>query len=307
MSREQISILNLINKFMKSGLVLLLIVFMAILTSVSCGNDNPAVTNLENSEIPPTTFNYKKGDSYSLDITVYPSNNISTNSPAIIFFFGGGWVSGSINQFLQHARYFAQRGMTSVLVDYRVTQRHNSTPFDSVDDAVDALNFVFKNSDQLKIDKNKVVVSGGSAGGHLALMSSFRVMKENNFNPAALIVFNSVIDTGPGGYGYDIIGANYKDISPIDNVPINPPPVINFQGTADNIISVDDAEDYCQEVKLKNGICELKLYQGLGHGFWNYNRSIEFFKQTILEADLFMIRNNIIDGNPNIEDWIEDN
>ncbi|MDZ7720770.1 MAG: hypothetical protein U5K72_18270 [Balneolaceae bacterium] len=39
---------------------------------------------------------------------------------AIVFYFGGGWVGGSINQFEPHARYFSRRGMVAFLVDYRV-------------------------------------------------------------------------------------------------------------------------------------------------------------------------------------------
>jgi acetyl esterase len=42
-----------------------------------------------------------------------------TKVPAIIFFFGGGWTRGAIIQFEPHARYFSQRGITCILVDYR--------------------------------------------------------------------------------------------------------------------------------------------------------------------------------------------
>ena len=40
--------------------------------------------------------------------------------PAIVFFFGGGWVSGSIDQFDDQAAHFTERGLVSILVDYRV-------------------------------------------------------------------------------------------------------------------------------------------------------------------------------------------
>ena len=288
------------------------IVFLLIFT-IGCGESNGRfITGSDNQQVdeearkpgPPVTYNYKKGDSYSLDITVHPSNSVLSNAPAIVFFFGGGWEFGSINQFREHAKYFAQRGVTALLVDYRVANRHKSTPFESVDDAYDALRFIFRNSSQLGIDNNKIIVSGGSAGGHLALMSSFLISKKSEYKPAALVVFNPVVDTGPEGYGYDIIGENYKDISPIDNVPTNPPPVINFQGTSDNFISVEEAERFCQEVVQNNGYCELKLYEGLGHGFWNYNRSIEYFIQTVSEAEQFLFQQNVIDDESNIHEWM---
>ena len=44
--------------------------------------------------------------------------------PAIVFFFGGGWTSGTPTQFERQARHFVDRGLVAVLVDYRVKSRH---------------------------------------------------------------------------------------------------------------------------------------------------------------------------------------
>lgn len=294
----------------------MVICFTVFMTIISCGSNSTSITDHENSQNteeerePGASFthNYKIGDSYELDLTVFPSNSSKSKAPAIVFFYGGGWENGSINQFKQHARYFSQRGVTGILVDYRVSSRHNTTPFESVEDAEDALKFIFKNAATLDIDNNKVIVAGGSAGGHLALMSSFLLMNESaeKYNPAALVVFNPVVDTGPEGYGYNIIGDDYKKISPIDNIPGDPPPMIYFQGTSDNIINVGQAEEFCQAVERKEGICNLKLFQGLGHGFFNYNNT-ENFIQTVKDTDEFLNELQLLEGNSNIETWIEEN
>ena len=69
---------------------------------------------------------YKQIDTTKLFMEIHFPETINTskNYPAIIFYFGGGWISGSIKQFEPHAKYFSQRGMICILVDYRVKKRH---------------------------------------------------------------------------------------------------------------------------------------------------------------------------------------
>lgn len=251
-------------------------------------------------------YSYKKVDSLELDLTIVSSMNSQSKSPAIVFFFGGGWKAGSTNQFKPHAEYFAQRGLAGILVDYRVASRHGTTPFDAVDDAREAVAFIVRHASELGIDKNRIVLAGGSAGGHLALMSSF-LAKEKNAEkqvPAALVLFNPVIDTGPEGYGYERLGERYKTISPIDNIPENPPPMIVFLGTDDKIIDVGEAEDFCSEVKRRHGHCQLKLYEDQWHGFFNY-RHTENFIQTVLAADRFLKQQQLLEGAPNVKGWMQ--
>lgn len=251
-------------------------------------------------------YSYKKVDSLDLNLTIVPSVNSQSKSPPIVFFFGGGWKAGSAKQFKPHAEYFGQRGLTGILVDYRVASRHNTTPFDAVEDSRDAVSFIIRHANELGIDKNSIVLAGGSAGGHLALMSSFLAKEKNveKYKPAALVLFNPVIDTGPEGYGYERLGESYKTISPIDNIPDNPPPMIVFLGTDDKIINVGEAEDFCSEVKRRHGHCQLKLYKDQRHGFFNY-RNTEFFIQTVREADQFLTQQQLIKGTPNVKRWMQ--
>src|SRR3546814_5851745 len=55
-----------------------------------------------------------------------------TKSPAVVFFFGGGWIFGDIRRFQTQATHLALRGVVTVLADYRVKCRHGSTIMDSV-------------------------------------------------------------------------------------------------------------------------------------------------------------------------------
>ena len=113
---------------------------------------------------------YKQVDTVDLYLYIYypPNYNKKKKYPAIVFYFGGGWKWGSYKQFEPHAKYFADRGMIGILVDYRVKNEHKTTPFDAVKDAKSSIRFLRGNAKELNIKKKKIVAAGGSAGGHLA-------------------------------------------------------------------------------------------------------------------------------------------
>lgn len=239
---------------------------------------------------------YKQVDTTKLFMELYYPEKIDTTQkhPAIVFFFGGGWSGGNTKQFKQHAKYFSQRGLVCLLVDYRVRKRHNTTPFESLKDAKSAIRFIRKHADEFHIDTSKIVASGGSAGGHLAAATA--LIEDYNEDtddlslssiPNALILFNPVIDNGPGGYGYERIGNAYKSFSPLHNIQKGAPPTIFFLGTIDKHIPVETAEYYKTVMTKVKSRCELLIYEGEGHGFFNYSHT-EHYKQTVLEADKFL-------------------
>ena len=157
--------------------------------------------NLRNSPInkltrSPYSFSLKTCLISTLKSAIQPSS-----------FFGGGWNSGKVTQFKPHAEYLSSRGMITVLADYRVKTRHQSNLFDAVADAKSAIRFLRQNSKKLNIDKEKIVASGGSAGGHLAAavasVSGLNDPKDNlkvSAKPNALVLFKPVFDNGPAGY-----------------------------------------------------------------------------------------------------------
>lgn len=240
---------------------------------------------------------YKKVDTTQLFLEVhYPPNMESSRSyPAMVFFFGGGWVGGNRSQFLHQAQYFAKRGVVCFLADYRTSKVNGTTPFESVKDAKSAIRFIRKNATKFNIDGTKLIASGGSAGGHLAAATA---LVEGYNDPAddmsidcipnALVLFNPVVDNGPGGYGYERIGEAYKDFSPLHNIKKDAPSTILFLGTKDHLIPVVTAEYYKMVMEKVESRCDLKLYDGKGHGFFNY-KDFESYKSTVAEADQFLV------------------
>ena len=58
--------------------------------------------------------------------------------------------------------------MVAVSVDYRIGYLHHSTPFESFEDAKDAICWLRSHASDYQLDPDKIAVAGGSAGGHLA-------------------------------------------------------------------------------------------------------------------------------------------
>lgn len=241
-------------------------------------------------------FLYKQIDTTKLYLEVYNPAHIDSSKtyPAMVFFFGGGWKSGNRYHFLNHANYFSKRGIVCFLADYRTETKNKTSPIESLKDAKSAIRFIRKNASDFGIDPTKIIASGGSAGGHLAAATALI----ENYNedtddmslscvPDALVLFNPVIDNGPGGYGYERIGNDYKNFSPLHNIKKGAPPTIFFLGTNDKLIPVATAKYYKMVMEKAKGRCELLLYNGQGHGFFNY-RNIEYYKKTVFEADRFL-------------------
>ena len=256
---------------------------------------------------PDSTLTYKTTLEGDLNMHVFkPSGyKISDKRPVIVFFFGGGWVGGHPRQFYQQARFFADKGYLAISADYRVRGRHKTTPFESVTDGKSAIRWIREHADELGIDPNKIIASGGSAGGHVAactgIIKGFDETDENlNISsvPNAMLLFNPVIDTTEKGYGMEKIGKSRKtEISPSNHVIRGIPPTLIFHGTTDKTVPFENVERFTKLMKKVANTCELIPFKGKGHGFFNgsffrkrntdeifnstMNTSVEFLKSII--------------------------
>ncbi|QWX84978.1 alpha/beta hydrolase [Cellulophaga sp. HaHaR_3_176] len=250
-------------------------------------------------EILPDTLVYKIVDADTLKLTFFYPEKVELNKkiPTIVFYFGGGWSGGSTTQFEDQAKYFATRGMVSVLVDYRVKSRHKATPFDAVRDAKSAIRYLRNNAKKLHIDPNKIVASGGSAGGHLAAATAIiKGLEEPNEDVSinskanALVLYNPVIDNSKTGYGYDKVGDRYLEISPLHNIEKGAPTTLFLLGRKDPLIPVATAYVYQSKMEAVGSRCDVLIYEGQKHGFFNQwkEEGPEYFEKTTYDVDLFL-------------------
>jgi acetyl esterase len=217
-------------------------------------------------------------------------------------FFGGGWVGGSTSQFYKQAKYLASRGMVVFCADYRVRSRHQTTPAECVKDGKSAMRWVRANAEKWKVDPARIAAGGGSAGGHVAAATAtvdgFEEEGEDlsvSCRPNALILFNPVYDNGPDGYGNDRVKDYWRQISPLHNLSKETPPTLVFFGTKDKLIPVATAESYRDKMNSLGGDCELHLYEGAEHAFFNSGGA---FADTLKKADLFLVRLGYLEGEP---------
>lgn len=255
---------------------------------------------------------YKKVDGRELKIyVVKPADWKATDTrPAIVFYHGGGWVGGSPGQFAEHSKYLASRGMVCFQVEYRLLNRkNNDPPTICCHDAKSAMRWVRSRAKEFGIDPNRIASGGGSAGGHLAAFvgtvdgtddpgDDLGVSPKSN----AMVLFNPVFDNGPEGWGTARVGDRYKEFSPFHNVTKDDPPAIVFLGSADKLIPVKTAYDF-QEAMKKAGIdCEVMIFDGKPHGFFNYGKyDNQPYYETVLAADKFLTKLGWLEGEPTLK------
>jgi len=267
----------------------------------------PILTIAQNAYVQPqptaiegaTTYVYKSVDGDELRLHVFsPSNHRpAIKRPAIVFFFGGGWVGGTVEHFVPQSRHLAERGMIAIVADYRVFNRHKTSPFESIADAKSAIRWVRSHAVELGVDPNRIAAGGGSSGGHIALSSavfvSFDETKENrktSSKPNALVLFNPAVDTTYERMR-ERFGDRGREASPIHHIARGLPPTVIFHGKADTTVPFADVERFCAEAKARGNRCQLFGYEGATHGFFNpQNEQLKWYRETLLEADRFLTR-----------------
>mmetsp|Transcript_29409 Transcript_29409/g.79043 ORF Transcript_29409/g.79043 Transcript_29409/m.79043 type:complete len:371 (+) Transcript_29409:110-1222(+) len=113
-------------------------------------------------------------DSSLLQVRAFLPRATATNEtlPICVFFHGGGWVYGGGGSHDHIARYFASRGVVTVMVDYRLSPEHQYPV--PLMDCLDALRWASRNADELGCDPKRLVVAGDSAGANLALCACLK-------------------------------------------------------------------------------------------------------------------------------------
>lgn len=250
---------------------------------------------------------YQQIGDVTLSLHVFePEGGPRTGRPAIVFFFGGGWTSGSPAQFEPQCRHFAARGMVAITADYRVASRHQVKPTACVADAKAALRWVRTHAERLGIDPRRIAAGGGSAGGHLAAATATVPGLEApgtdprvSAVPDALVLFNPalVLAELPGldlsGFGTRVpeerLGAPPQALSPAHHVRAGLPPTIIFHGEADTTVPYATAEAFTRLMRAAGNRCELRGYPGQPHGFFNHGRAGGKYAETLAAADDFLV------------------
>jgi acetyl esterase/lipase len=213
------------------------------------------------------TYTYQTISGRPLRIHLFQPADIATPRPAILFFFGGGWRIGDARAFIGQAKAFAKRGFVAALADYRVFSRDRTTPLDAVADAQAAFAWVKTHAGQLAVDPGRIVLAGGSSGGQLALFTTMMLPADKR--PAALVLFNPVVDVARMASKVHLTDAEARVISPSELPVAGLPPMIIFHGDSDHAVPIETVRAFRARVTAASGHCELVEYPGQAHGFFN--------------------------------------
>ena len=265
---------------------------------------------------------YKTVDDVELKLWIFNPHQHGENDSrsAIIFFFGGGWNAGSPMQFIKQCEYLADRGMVAIAADYRVRKRHGTKANSCVEDVKSAIRWLRENSARLGIDPNRIVASGGSAGGHLAAATETLPLHNDpgddlsiSARPNALVLFNPavIIDPLKGEMAPSEnqlakikkrLGAEPETLSPYHNIVKGVCPTIIFHGTDDPTVPYNTVELFYNKMKEVGNKCELVAYKGEKHGFFNYGRADNsIYIDTVNKMDKFLVSLGFLKGAPEIE------
>ena len=229
-----------------------------------------------------------------LDV-IYPSGAGPKGTkvlPAVLMFHGGAWIHSYTNNYgsgKDHMSTFFNRFLAHGFIVFNAEYRVNDGTADgapapaAVEDALRAAKWCWDYMDYFHADRSQLVVTGASAGGHLALMVAMTT-------PAAMLGPTSPTDYRIAGVvsGYgpaDIeaeINAVAKDwipatlpnrlaiaklVNPQTYVRKDVPPLIVVQGALDNTAPVADSRRLVDRLVAAGADASMHEVPGAGHGF----------------------------------------
>lgn len=240
---------------------------------------------------------YKKTPQEDLYLYILrPLNAKKKDLPAIIYFTGGGWINGNVAYQIPNAAWFRDHGIIGITADYRVKSRHGTSPLECIADAKSAVRFIRTNAKKLGINPNKIIVGGGSAGGHIAACTYIDGGDEPIENleisskPNALVLHNPVLGES---FGQDFFN-DHPEFSPLLKVDKGWPPTIISNGTNDKTTFFETAEKFTKLMKAAGNECELIPVEEAGHSC-DWPVSNPNFLPTLIKMTHFLVQKKFIE------------
>ena len=256
---------------------------------------------------------YHVVNNYEVKLDVVVPRDATTLRPTVIYIHGGGWNSkAKEQQFLNFLPYLA-RGWAVVNVEYRLADVALAPG--AVEDCRCALWWVLRNAEAYKFDPEKIVVTGHSAGGHLALTTGMLPISTgfdwhcpptanplnrdtyinplNQTRPKVAAIINwfgvtDVVDLMEGSnqklFALQWLGSQRdaediaKQVSPLTYVESGLPPILTIHGDADSIVPYSHAVRL-HEALTKAGVPNqlITIPQG-AHGEFSRQEMIQVYE-----------------------------
>ena len=256
---------------------------------------------------------YKAVGKRKLGIDIYyPENRVSENLPTLIYTHGGGWSAGSKQNIskgahAQAALKLLEAGFCVVSVDYRLCHQGGRVMMrDCVIDSKDAVRYLAKHSGALGLDPQRFFVLGDSAGGQIAQMllltkpdslpgalelkdASYRMVAgvsyygPCDFEKVDLFNHDNRADFrdrfGPRILSPETDPADklnlYREVSPIQYLTKDSPPLLMIQGDQDTTIPVKHAYYMKEKASAERAPVEIMIVKNAGHNWRRVGAPVE--------------------------------
>lgn len=191
--------------------------------------------------------------------------------PVVVFFYGGSWTVGRRGLYRFVGAALAERGIVTVLPDYRLYPQVKFPLF--LDDGALAVAWVQKHAHEFGGDPHRIVLIGHSAGGHEAAFLAYdqRLLQKAGANPQWIVGLVGL--SGPYALEPDtkvlntIFASPYTvaDWQPVRFVTSQSPPTLLVHGTADDVVTIKHAEKLRDVLQSNEVRVETQFYPGKGH------------------------------------------
>lgn len=254
---------------------------------------------LQNYRIVPN-ITYAVTNNYECKLDVYVRRTLDVVTPTVISIHGGGWVSGTKEGAQLTLLPYLEMGFSVVNVEYRLA-RVSLAPA-AIEDCRLALRWVFKNAKAYGFDTTRIIVTGGSAGGHLALMTGMldssalfdaaREWDQTNatLSVAAIINWYGITDVkdllaGPNRQNYAVSwlgGQTDRDelarrVSPLTYVRQGLPPILTIHGDQDELVPYSHAVRLHRMLEKAGVPNQLVTIPGGKHGGFSREQMIDCY------------------------------
>lgn len=251
-----------------------------------------------------TDIVYHRAGGHELTLNIYRLRGSALPGPTLVYFHGGGWVLGSPEHAVLEILPFLEMRWTVVTVAYRLA--HVASAPAAVEDGVCALRWVVRNAQQYGVDTTRIVLSGASAGGHLALTTGMitpetglgrACLADRPLRVSAIINWFGITDVndlldGANRQNYAVmwLGAQpdreaiARRVSPLTYVRPGLPPVLSIHGTADPAVPYDHSVRLHRELTRHGVPNQLLTLQDGGHG--DFTREQDTMIHSVIRAFL---------------------
>jgi len=222
---------------------------------------------LSTARAEPAKHVYREVDGRSLNAFVFqPTVHTASPRSAILLFHGGGWAAGSAEWTFSSAQRFADLGLVAIAVDYRLSNER-TTPADALEDTCAAFAWTRAHAGEFHLDTQRIAGYGVSAGGQLLGAAATGRCTDANLRPSALVLVSPPVDVAADRWFEKLLRGHgaAKDYSPVEHVDARTPPVLIIQGAADTLTPLRGAEKFCSVMRAAGRICELAVYENVGH------------------------------------------